>query len=66
MFKTAPRALSILDGMTLRQMLNGIDGRVVLPGEPGWDAARASWNLAVDQRPAAVVEAASVEDVQAV
>ena len=38
----------------------------VRPGDPGWDEARRSWNLAVDQRPAAVVEATSVEDVQAV
>lgn len=29
-------------------------GPVHLPGDPGWDAARAAWNLTVDQRPAAV------------
>lgn len=29
-------------------------GPVHLPGDPGYDAARAAWNLAVDQRPAAV------------
>lgn len=29
-------------------------GAVHLPGDPGYDAARAAWNLAVDQRPAAV------------
>src|SRR5215468_833818 len=40
-------------------------GRVTLPGDAGWDAARRSWNLSVDQRPAAVVEAAGPEDVQA-
>jgi FAD/FMN-containing dehydrogenase len=39
---------------------------MTLPGDPEWDAARRSWNLSVDQHPAAVVEAASVEDVQAV
>jgi hypothetical protein len=42
-----------------------ITGRVVLPGEPGWDEARQSWNTAVDQHPVAVVQAASVADVQA-
>jgi hypothetical protein len=31
-----------------------LDGRVHLPGDPGYDAARVAWNLAVDQRPAAV------------
>jgi FAD/FMN-containing dehydrogenase len=44
----------------------GAGGDVVLPGDPAWDDARSSWNLSVDQRPAAVVEAAGAEDVQAV
>jgi FAD/FMN-containing dehydrogenase len=39
---------------------------MVRPGDAGWDAARQSWNLAIDQRPDAVVEAAGAEDVQAV
>jgi len=30
------------------------DGAVHLPGDPGYDAARMAWNLAVDQQPAAV------------
>jgi UDP-N-acetylenolpyruvoylglucosamine reductase len=41
-----------------------LDGRLVRPGEAGWDLARRAWNLAVDQRPAAVVIARSVRDVQ--
>ena len=41
-------------------------GRVVHPGDDGWDNARAAWNLAVDQRPALVAEVADVFDVQAV
>src|SRR3954467_9529375 len=56
--------------MTMRQMearlLDEVRGRVVLPGDTGWDEARRSWNLSVDQRPAAVVEAAGAEDLQAV
>jgi FAD/FMN-containing dehydrogenase/enamine deaminase RidA (YjgF/YER057c/UK114 family) len=39
---------------------------VVLPGDPGYDAARVPWNVAVDQRPAAVATPRSVEDVAAV
>ncbi|MGB0098972.1 MAG: FAD-binding oxidoreductase [Nocardioides sp.] len=31
-----------------------LGGRVHLPDEPGYDAARVPWNVAVDQRPAAV------------
>jgi FAD/FMN-containing dehydrogenase len=42
-----------------------IEGRAVLPTDPGWDEARRSWNLAIDQRPAAVVEAAGPDDVAA-
>lgn len=41
-------------------------GRVFLPGDVGYDAARSAWNVAVDQRPAAVAVPASVDDVVAV
>ncbi len=37
-----------------------------LPGDPGYDVARTPWNLAVDQRPAAVAVPTSVEEVAAV
>ena len=30
-----------------------------LRGDAGWDAARQAWNLAADQRPAAIVLAAA-------
>jgi FAD/FMN-containing dehydrogenase len=40
-----------------------IAGDFVLPGDPGWDDARRAWNLAVDQRPAAVALPESAEDV---
>ncbi|UUW91762.1 FAD-binding oxidoreductase [Pimelobacter simplex] len=35
-----------------------------LPGDPGYDAARVPWNVAVDQRPAAVAIPRTVEEVQ--
>jgi hypothetical protein len=38
------------------RLLDGVRGRVVLPDDAGWDEARRSWNLSVDQRAAAVVE----------
>jgi FAD binding domain len=43
-----------------------VAGPVVLPDGPAWDDARRAWNLAVDQRPAAVVFADSVDDIVAV
>jgi hypothetical protein len=36
-----------------------LDGELLKPGDEGWDEARTAWNLAVDQRPAAVVLAES-------
>jgi hypothetical protein len=42
------------------------DGEVHLPGDAGYDAARMPWNVAVDQRPAAVARPRTVSDVQAV
>ncbi len=38
-------------------------GAVHLPGDPGYDAARVPWNVAVQQRPAAVVYPASADEV---
>lgn len=40
-----------------------LDGELVRPGDESWDEARTAWNLAVDQRPAAVVLAESAADV---
>lgn len=42
-----------------------VRGRVLLPGDSGFDDARRPWNLAVDQPAAAVVEAADAADVAA-
>ena len=49
----------------LRDLVNGLSGDVVLPDDEAWDAARQAWNLAVDQRPVAVVYPESAEDVAA-
>ncbi|OJU82296.1 MAG: 6-hydroxynicotine oxidase [Solirubrobacterales bacterium 70-9] len=43
-----------------------IGGAVHVPGEPGYDAARACFNVTVDQRPAAIVEPRSAEEVAAI
>src|SRR5215471_21205763 len=52
---TAGRGLEVLQA--------AIAGQVFVPGEAGYDQARQAWNLAVDQRPAVVVEAGSATDV---
>ena len=49
----------------LRALGDQMRGDVVLPGDSGWDAARSAWNLAVDQRPVAVVLPETAADVVA-
>ncbi|MBI2246065.1 MAG: FAD-binding oxidoreductase [Nocardioides sp.] len=43
-----------------------IGGRVHLPGDPGYDAARLPWNVAIDQRPAAVAMPRTAAEVATV
>src|SRR4051794_12737897 len=47
---------------TLRELCGGA---VCLPGDDGYDAARSGFNLALDQRPAAVAYPATAEEVAA-
>jgi hypothetical protein len=50
----------------LTDLRRALRGGLTLPGEPAWDRARQAWNLAVEQRPVAVVDAVDVDDVQTV
>jgi len=56
-------ATDITAGRGLEALRTAIAGQVFVPGEDGYDQARQAWNLAVDQRPAVVVEAGSAADV---
>ena len=47
----------------LEALRAAVAGQVFVPGGAGYDQARQAWNLAVDQRPAIVVEAGSAADV---
>ena len=53
-------------GIDPSQLRDRMEGRVSAPGDPDWDEARQAWNLAVDQRPAAVAIPATAQDVVAV
>jgi FAD/FMN-containing dehydrogenase len=50
----------------LASLTESLYGSVVFPDHPSWDAAREAYNLAVDQRPAAVAFPANAQDVQAI
>jgi hypothetical protein len=50
----------------LEDLRTNLTGTLVLPGDAEYDAARAPWNLSIDQRPAAVAVPADVADVQAI
>jgi hypothetical protein len=50
-------------GPDLSPLRERLDGTVVEPTDPTWDAARQAWNLVADQRPALVVNAGSADDV---
>jgi FAD/FMN-containing dehydrogenase len=49
----------------LRDLGDRLEGDVVMPGDETWDTARQAWNLAVNQRPVAVVYPESADDVVA-
>jgi hypothetical protein len=48
---------------TTQTLKAAIAGQVFVRGEAGYDQGRRAWNLAVDQRPAVVVQAGSAADV---
>ncbi len=52
-----------LGDATIGEFISELRGTAVLPGEPGYDDARAIWNAAHDRRPALVVRCAGVADV---
>ncbi|WP_406832850.1 FAD-binding oxidoreductase [Pedococcus sp. KACC 23699] len=60
---TIDTTLSDLRSASLRGLCSGA---VHLPGDPGYDAARLPWNVALDQRPAAVAVPRTVAEVQEV
>ena len=48
---------------SVEQLHSRIQGRVVFPDHADFDDVRRIWNAAIDRRPAAIVQCASVDDV---
>jgi len=51
--------------MIRERLAKALDGDVLVPGDPGYDAARAVWNAMVDRRPRLIVRCRNVADVRA-
>src|SRR5256712_11315216 len=46
--------------MIRERLAKTLDGDVLVPGDPGYDAARAVWNAMVDRRPRLIVRCRNV------
>jgi hypothetical protein len=53
----------VLGDATLAEFEQGLSGRLIRPGDEGYDEARSVWNGAHDRRPALIVRCAGVADV---
>ena len=57
------KTTGVLPGEQYDALRSRLKGRLTLPGEGDWESARMPWQLLVDQRPAAVVDAVDAADV---
>src|SRR4029079_19825921 len=60
---SAPPVEAGVDTEALDAFVAGIRGRVLRPGEPGYDEARAIWNGLIDRRPELIVQPTGAADV---
>src|SRR5438105_6177027 len=51
--------------MNAERLAKSLDGDVLAPDDPGYDAARAVWNALVDRRPRLIARCRNVADVRA-
>lgn len=60
-----PAALRVLDQDTIDNFRQSLRGRLLTPGDDGYDAARQVWNAMIDRHPALIAQCAGVADVMA-
>jgi FAD/FMN-containing dehydrogenase len=56
-------ATKTISDETLASLRGKLRGRIVLPGEDGYDAARTIWNAMIDRRPGLIVRCLGTADV---
>jgi FAD/FMN-containing dehydrogenase len=56
-------SLAVLDPERIEAFRTSLRGRLVLPGDDGYDAARSVWNGMTDKRPGLIAQCAGVADV---
>ena len=52
-----------VDDLVVRELAAGLRGRLLRPGDEGYDLARRHYNALIDKRPALIVQCAGVADV---
>jgi FAD/FMN-containing dehydrogenase len=57
--------IGALDRTALDQLRSRFAGAIILPDDPGYDAARTLFNAMIDKRPGVIAQCASVDDVVA-
>jgi FAD/FMN-containing dehydrogenase len=60
---SAPTAEVALDPEALQAFVTGVRGRVLQPGDDGYDDARLIWNGLIDRRPALIAQCTGAADV---
>ena len=63
MLKTVQGTSASLDERTVDSLRARVRGAVILPSDPGYDAARAIWNGMIDRRPGVIARCTGTADV---
>jgi FAD/FMN-containing dehydrogenase len=53
----------LLNNEVIAELRSKVRGEVLLPGDPGFEAARTIWNAMIDRKPGLIVRCAGVADV---
>jgi hypothetical protein len=61
---TGAGASTVLDKSSIQALRDSLRGALLLPGEPGYDAARRVLNASIDRHPALVVQPSGAADVR--